>query len=62
MGTPAATSRGFGVAEFREIGRMIAEVIDALSRANDGANEPAERVVAARVRALCARFPIYPNR
>ena len=62
LGSPAATTRGFGVAEFREIGRMIAEVIDGLSRSNDGANEAAERAVSARVQALCARFPIYPNR
>ncbi|MGH7209986.1 MAG: serine hydroxymethyltransferase, partial [Acetobacteraceae bacterium] len=59
---PAATSRGFGTAEFREVGRMIAEVIDGLSCSNDGANEAAERAVASRVRTLCARFPIYPGR
>ena len=62
LGSPAATTRGFGVPEFREVGRMIAEVVDGLSRSNDGANEAAERAVAARVRALCARFPIYPDR
>jgi len=62
LGSPAATTRGFGVPEFREVGRMIAEVVDGLSRSNDGANEAAERAVAARVQALCARFPIYPGR
>jgi glycine hydroxymethyltransferase len=62
LGSPAATTRGFGTAEFREVGRMIAEVVDGLSRSNDGANDAAERAVAARVQALCARFPIYPDR
>jgi glycine hydroxymethyltransferase len=61
LGSPAATTRGFGTAEFREVGRMIAEVVDGLSRSNDGANDAAERAVAARVQALCARFPIYPD-
>lgn len=59
LGSPAATTRGFGVAEFREVGRMIAEVLDGLARANDGRNDAAERAVAERVKALCARFPIY---
>jgi glycine hydroxymethyltransferase len=58
LGTPAATTRGFGVAEFREVGGMIAEVLDGLAASNDGANA-AEAAVAARVRTLCARFPIY---
>jgi glycine hydroxymethyltransferase len=62
LGSPAATSRGFGVAEFRAVGHMIAEVVDGLSRSNDGTNEAAERAVATRVQALCARFPIYPGR
>ncbi len=60
LGTPAATTRGFGVAEFREIGLMINEVLDGLSRSNDGSNDLAERAVASRVQAMCARFPIYP--
>ncbi|MBV9812207.1 MAG: serine hydroxymethyltransferase [Acetobacteraceae bacterium] len=59
LGTPAATTRGFGTAEFREVGRMIGEVLDGLARSNDGGNEPAERAVGARVLELCARFPIY---
>ena len=59
LGSPAATTRGFGTAEFREVGHMIAEVLDGLSRSNDGTNEPAERAVGARVQALCARFPMY---
>src|SRR5579883_1697904 len=61
LGTPAGTTRGFGVSEFQEVGRMIAEVVDGLSGSNDGANEAIERAVAERVLALCARFPIYPG-
>jgi glycine hydroxymethyltransferase len=59
LGTPAATTRGFGVAEFREVGEMIGEVIDGLSNSNDGGNEAAESAAGARAQALCARFPIY---
>ena len=62
LGSPAATSRGFGVAEFREIGQMIDEVLVGLAASNDGANAAAEQAVGQRVRALCARFPIYPGR
>jgi glycine hydroxymethyltransferase len=62
LGSPAATTRGFGAVEFREIGLMISEVLDALGRSNDGANDAAEQAVGARVRALCARFPIYRGR
>jgi glycine hydroxymethyltransferase len=59
LGTPAATTRGFGVAEFREVGLMIGEVLDGLSRSNDGTNTTVEQAVGARAKALCARFPIY---
>ena len=59
LGSPAATSRGFGPAEFREIGLMIDEVLEGLSRSNDGANNAAEAAVGARVQSLCARFPMY---
>ena len=59
LGSPAATSRGFGVAEFRAVGAMIDELLAGLSRSNDGANQAAEHSVAAQVQALCARFPIY---
>jgi glycine hydroxymethyltransferase len=59
LGTPAATTRGFGVAEFEEVGRMIGEVLDGLSKSNDGTNTAVEAEVGARVQALCARFPIY---
>ena len=58
FGSPAATTRGFGVAEFREVGAMIVEVLDALA-ANLGGAAPVEDAVRTRVRDLCARFPIY---
>src|SRR5271165_6146902 len=59
LGSPAGTTRGFSTAEFREIGLMIDEVLEGLSRSNDGANDAAEAAVGARVQALCARFPMY---
>ena len=60
LGSPAATTRGFGVAEFRQIGEMIVEVLDGLaSGSND--NSYVEQSVRARVSELCARFPIYPE-
>ncbi len=59
LGTPAATTRGFGVAEFTEIGAMIGELLDGLRASNDGSNEAAEQAVGERVLAMCARFPIY---
>ncbi len=59
LGTPAGTTRGFGVEEFRLIGQMIGEVIDGLSRSNDGTNTAVEAEVGARVHELCKRFPIY---
>jgi glycine hydroxymethyltransferase len=61
LGSPAATTRGFGEAEFRQVGRWIIEVVDGL-KASDGQGEPAlEARVAAEVGALCERFPIYPG-
>ena len=61
LGTPAATTRGFGVAEFREVGRLICEVLNGLaSGSND--NGDVERSVRARARTLCDRFPIYSDR
>ncbi len=61
LGAPAGTTRGFGVAEFQEIGRLIDEVLESLARSNDGSNAVAEQAVGERVLALCARFPIYPR-
>jgi glycine hydroxymethyltransferase len=62
LGTPAATTRGFGVAEFQEVGRMIGEVLDGLQQSNDGTNAVVEAEIGRRVLALCARFPIYGGR
>jgi len=62
LGTPAGTTRGFGVAEFQEIGRMIGEVLDGLSASNDGSNSVVEAAVGARVKEMCRRFPIYSGR
>ena len=61
LGTPAGTTRGFGAAEFREIGKLIVEVIDGLANKNHEEGDPAiEAVVRDKVSALCRRFPIYP--
>ena len=60
LGTPAGTTRGFGVAEFQEIGRLIVEVIDSVSGKNSEEGDSAvEAAVARKVMALCERFPIY---
>ncbi|WAJ31502.1 serine hydroxymethyltransferase [Jeongeupella avenae] len=62
LGTPAATSRGFGAQEFREVGRLIVEVLDGLKAANSAeGNARVEASVKERVIALTDRFPIYPN-
>jgi glycine hydroxymethyltransferase len=58
LGTPAATTRGFGVEEFREVGKMIIRVLDALA-ANPQNNGAVEQEVRNQVSALCKRFPIY---
>ena len=59
LGTPAGTTRGFGEAEFREVGRMIVETLDGLAASNSGDNTKVEAAMRARVAALCGRFPIY---
>ncbi len=62
LGTPAATTRGFGEEEFREVGNLIAEVLDGLAAANDPeGNARIEAAVKEKVEALTARFPIYPH-
>jgi glycine hydroxymethyltransferase len=62
LGTPAGTTRGFGTAEFREIGSLIAEVLDGLKAANsDERNAAVEAAVKNKVVALTDRFPIYPH-
>ena len=59
LGTPAGTTRGFGPAEWREIGAMILEVLDGLAKNGPEGNADVEKAVRAKVKALCARFPIY---
>ncbi len=59
LGSPAATTRGFGQAEFRQTGELIAEVLDGLA-ANGESNGAAEAAVRRKVAQLCARFPVYP--
>jgi glycine hydroxymethyltransferase len=59
LGTPAGTTRGFGEAEFRTIGGMIAEVVDGLRKNGEAGDAQVEQSVARRVGELCARFPIY---
>ncbi len=61
LGTPAGTTRGFGVAEFREVGRMIVEVLDGLAANGEAGNADVELKVKAQAIALCERFPIYPS-
>lgn len=58
VGSPAATTRGFGEAEFRTVGRLIGEVLDGLRAHPDGAAE-VEAGVRRQVLDLCDRFPIY---
>lgn len=58
LGTPAGTTRGFGLAEFEEVGNLIGDVLDGLA-ANPDDNSETESEVRAKVQALCARFPIY---
>ena len=62
LGTPAGTTRGFGQAEFREIGALILEVLDGLKAANsEEGNAQVEAAVKAKVMALTDRFPLYPH-
>jgi glycine hydroxymethyltransferase len=60
LGTPAGTTRGFGQAEFRQVGQMIVEVLDGLA-ANGDDNAAVEQAVRERVAELCNRFPVYPD-
>jgi len=60
LGTPAGTSRGFGIEEFKQIGEMISDVLDGLA-ANRDDNSAAEQEAHAKVEELCTRFPIYQD-
>ncbi len=59
LGTPAGTTRGFGVGEFQEIGELIVEVLDSLSHKGVDADASVEAGVREKVKQLVARFPIY---
>ncbi len=59
LGSPACTTRGFGVAEFRQVGALIAEVLDVLSQNGAEADNLVEAAVRGKVKTLLARFPIY---
>ena len=59
LGTPAGTTRGFGIAEFRQVGELIAEVLGVLSQKGAEGDSLVEAAVAGRVGALVDRFPIY---
>jgi glycine hydroxymethyltransferase len=60
LGSPVGTTRGFGPAEFRQVARLIGEVLDGLA-ANPDDNGAAERAVRAKVGEMCRRFPVYPG-
>jgi glycine hydroxymethyltransferase len=59
LGTPACTTRGFGVAEFRRVGELIVEVLDGLARNGEADNAGVETAVRQRAHELTQRFPIY---
>ncbi|GAA0278318.1 serine hydroxymethyltransferase [Alteraurantiacibacter aestuarii] len=62
LGTPAGTTRGFGPAEFRKIGAMIADVVDGMSRNGDEGDAQVEERIRRQVAELCEAFPVYPGR
>ncbi len=59
IGSPAATSRGFGVAEFKRVGELIVETLDGLAKHGEEGNGGVEAAVKAKVSELTRRFPIY---
>ena len=59
LGTPAGTTRGFGVAEFKEVAGLIIEVLDGIAAKGEEGDPAIEASVRERARALCHRFPIY---
>ena len=60
LGSPAGTTRGFREEEFRQIARWIVEVVDGLAANGDDGNSDTEARVTGEVKALCARYPLYP--
>lgn len=61
LGTPAGTTRGFGTGEFRTVGKLIAEVVEGLSRNGEEGDAQVEQKVRTRVEELCGAFPVYPG-
>ncbi|MEM7664593.1 MAG: serine hydroxymethyltransferase [Pseudomonadota bacterium] len=61
LGTPAGTTRGFGPVEFRQVGALIAEVVEGLSKNGPEGDAQIEEGVRSRVADLCAAFPVYPG-
>lgn len=61
LGSPAGTTRGFGVPEFTEVGELIVRVVDGLAANGPDGNGGVEEEVRGRVKALCDRFPLYPD-
>ena len=61
LGSPAGTTRGFGTAEFAEIGGLIVAVIDGLAANGEEGNGAVEAAAKAKVKVLCGRFPIYES-
>ena len=61
LGTPAGTSRGFGEAEFKQVGEWIARVLDGLAANGADGNADVEKAVRDEVSVLCKKFPIYPE-
>ena len=61
LGSPAGTTRGFGVPEFRQIADWIVEVVDGLAESGEDGNGAVEAKVKAEVLELCGRFPVYPS-
>jgi len=62
LGAPAGTTRGFGPAEFRKVGGLIAEVLEGMRRNGDEGDAQVEESVRRRVMELCEAFPVYPGR
>ena len=60
LGSPAGTSRGFGIEEFRLVGNLIGDVLDGLSE-NPDDNSKVESEIKIKVKALCDKFPIYTS-
>ncbi len=59
LGTPACTTRGFGIAEFKQVGNLIVDVLDVLSQKGADEDAPIEATVRDKVKSLIGRFPIY---